>query len=370
MAGSLEGVLANIPGLSGYLAQRQMNEAAPMQDLQQLGVLTQLQAQMAARQKAAQADALDRQMRSELSALGPNPDQSALMGIAAKYAPAKDILTSQTASLDRQAARDVANTNAQAARDQRLFELQQRGQQEIERIREQAAQQRITREEADRRESIMREQMARLAASLRPPQQPQPLVQIIGDNGQPQWVERSQAIGKTPAGAGSKAEATQAGKADVDRDVMKLKLMLDTLQTGGGIVDTNKGAISNIGAAIGSSGIGQTIGGAIGTKNQSARNEMNMIRPSLLRSIMQATGMSAKQMDSNAELKLWLSTATDPTKDYQANLEALNNIAEKYGSGGFLENSRSSGGPIKPPSPQQNSTPSPRPAGGRVVVDY
>ena len=43
--------------------------------------------------------------------------------------------------------------------------------------------------------------------------------------------------------------------------------------------------------------------------------------------------MSAKQLDSNAELKLWLDAATDPERGYEANIEALNNIASKYGNG-------------------------------------
>jgi len=73
-----------------------------------------------------------------------------------------------------------------------------------------------------------------------------------------------------------------------------------------------------------------------GTFNQKSRDVISQARPLLLRSIMQATGMSAKNLDSNAELKLWLSTATDPTKGYEANMEALNNIAGKYGSGGFM----------------------------------
>ena len=58
-----------------------------------------------------------------------------------------------------------------------------------------------------------------------------------------------------------------------------------------------------------------------------------MTRPLLLQAIMKATGMSAKQMDSNAELKLYLSTATDPTKGLQANMEALDRIEKLYGSG-------------------------------------
>ena len=204
----------------------------------------------------------------------------------------------------------------------------------------------------------------------------QPLVQIMGANGQPQWVERKDAIGKTPAGAGSKAEATIAGKADVDKDVVKLKSMLDDLKAGGGITDTSEGALSNVGAYISSSPMGQAAGGAVGSKNQKARDELLMIRPSLLRSIMQSTGMSARQMDSNTELKLWLSTATDPTKSYQANIGALNSIAEKYGSGGFLENSRTSTGTITPQRRATDTTGGPNgkdrraPKAGDVVDGY
>lgn len=58
-----------------------------------------------------------------------------------------------------------------------------------------------------------------------------------------------------------------------------------------------------------------------------------MTRPLLLQAIMKATGMSAKQMDSNAELKLYLATATDPQKGLEANLEALDRIESLYGGG-------------------------------------
>ena len=79
--------------------------------------------------------------------------------------------------------------------------------------------------------------------------------------------------------------------------------------------------------------MGQAFGKAFGTKNQSARNDIAMSRPALLAALMKATGMSAKQMDSNAELKLWLSTATDPTLDVEANRRALDNIERKFLSG-------------------------------------
>lgn len=181
--------------------------------------------------------------------------------------------------------------------------------------------------------------MARLGASLRTPPQPQPLVQIVGADGKPTWVERKDAIGKTPAGAGSKAESIAAGKAEIDRDVVTLKAALDQLKEGGGITSTEKGVIPNVGSWAANTAVGQTLGSMGGTTNQKARDVVSQARPLLLRSIMQATGMSAKNLDSNAELKLWLATATDPTKGYEANIEALNNIAEKYGSGGFMDKS-------------------------------
>lgn len=87
MAGSLDGVLANIPGLGGYLAKRQMNEQAPMQDLQQLGALAQLQAQMVSQQQ-------DQQLRGALASSGGDLTkamqaaiQSGNLAGAAKLAP-------------------------------------------------------------------------------------------------------------------------------------------------------------------------------------------------------------------------------------------------------------------------------------------
>jgi hypothetical protein len=121
-----------------------------------------------------------------------------------------------------------------------------------------------------------------------------------------------------------------AGAADVDLAVGTLRDAYDRLDQGGGITNTNKGTLDNIVAGSSSSAPGQMVGKMLGTKNQSARNEIEMTRPALLAALMKATGMSAKQMDSNAELKLWMRTATDPTLDIQANRAALSKIEQKY----------------------------------------
>lgn len=146
--------------------------------------------------------------------------------------------------------------------------------------------------------------------------------------------------GREPT-AQKKSEQVDIGRDLVNSVVITLKDYYDRLNAGGGVVNQERGALPNIGARIGASAIGQTIGGAVGTKNQNIRDSIEQQRPMLLRAIMQATGMSARQLDSNAELKLWLATATDPTKGYQANMDALNNLAELFGKGGFKNKSAS-----------------------------
>ena len=52
-----------------------------------------------------------------------------------------------------------------------------------------------------------------------------------------------------------------------------------------------------------------------------------------MQAVMKASGMNAKQMDSNAELKMWIATATDTKLDRSANEDALNRLDRMYGLG-------------------------------------
>ena len=152
----------------------------------------------------------------------------------------------------------------------------------------------------------------------------------------------------------TKDAETAKGLASVDDAVMSLKGHIDELKKGGGMTSTDNGVLGNMSAYAKTTGVGQMLGSMGGTTNQRNRDSMLMTRPLLLASIMKAQGMSAKQMDSNTELKLWLSTATDPTKGYEANLEALNNIAKKYGSGALMGGNESSG-KISAAKPQERT---------------
>jgi len=128
-----------------------------------------------------------------------------------------------------------------------------------------------------------------------------------------------------------KAQTVNVGKETVNTLIGGLKDEYTKLLSNSGITSTAQPATSNIPAAIGSSGIGQMTGKLLGTENQSARNTIAQSRPLLLQAIKSATGMSAKQMDSNVELKMYLAAATDPTLDYETNIKALNQLEALYG---------------------------------------
>lgn len=133
--------------------------------------------------------------------------------------------------------------------------------------------------------------------------------------------------------AAAEAQRKATGAEDVGIALGTLRDAYNRLEKGGGITSTTNAAQDNVIPALSASGPGQMVGKLFGTQNQSARNDISMSRPALLASLMKATGMSAKQMDSNAELKLWLQTATDPTLDIQSNRRALDNIERKYITG-------------------------------------
>lgn len=137
--------------------------------------------------------------------------------------------------------------------------------------------------------------------------------------------------GKEPAAA-KEEETRGTGAQSVTDQVVNLRSLYNQLNRGGGIVNTDE--MINVGNAIQSSGLGQWTGRVFGTENQSIRNSIKQARPLLLQAIRKATGMTAKQMDSNVELQLYLSAATDPTLDYQANMMALDNLDRLYGIGG------------------------------------
>lgn len=133
--------------------------------------------------------------------------------------------------------------------------------------------------------------------------------------------------------ADQKAQTVNAGRETVDTLIAGLKDQYGILKKGGGIT-TTENTFMNVPAYLSSTAAGQATGKLFGTQNQSARNTIVQSRPLLLAAIKNATGMSAKQMDSNVELKMYLDAATNPSLDFEANMAALNQLETLYGLSG------------------------------------
>lgn len=97
--------LADIPFYGAYTQRTAQNQAAPVQQLQQVGAVLGLQKALQEQEQAKQATARRESYRQELTGLGPNPTQEQLAGVAAKYVddPSK-LMEVQQKSLDRQEA--------------------------------------------------------------------------------------------------------------------------------------------------------------------------------------------------------------------------------------------------------------------------
>jgi hypothetical protein len=148
--------------------------------------------------------------------------------------------------------------------------------------------------------------------------------------------------------AQEKADVKADAKKQLSDVVSQLKTSYDTLYEGGGITSTSAGGRENIGAKMGTSAVGQFMGSALGTKNQEQRQIIEQTRPLLLNLIKEATGMSASQMNSNAEMQMYLKAATDPKLSYEANVTALQNLDKTFGLGLLKD--------ISPPKKKQQTT--------------
>jgi hypothetical protein len=127
-------------------------------------------------------------------------------------------------------------------------------------------------------------------------------------------------------------EAKQAGKQLVDNIIASLEQNVADLEAAGGLADTDKSAIENIGPFARSTKIGQVFGSMTGSKVQSILEIMKSNRLQLLNAMKTASGMSSKAVDSNQELKTWLESFGKEGGSKQAVLQIIKNL-KSYGEG-------------------------------------
>jgi predicted nucleic acid-binding Zn ribbon protein len=269
-------------------------------------------------------------------ALRVNPTTEDMLAWASK-APGLD--TAAVAQLG------VKGAELQAARDARIAEAQVKAQERAQEMRQ--------------RQEDRLDQM-KFAASMRPER----IVNLLGPNGESVATPVSQ-VGPgaalwSPAGAKHAQDVTskETGRKGTSDTLDTLAGYYNKLNEGMGIESTQNRLGSNLGAWAGSTGIGNWAGRKFGTENASMRDSIDQTRPLLLADIKKATGMTASEMNSDKELQMWLSVATDPTKGYESNMRALQILEKKFGLGRGDEKN----------NPFLNAPPAA--VGANVTVDY
>ena len=146
----------------------------------------------------------------------------------------------------------------------------------------------------------------------------------------------------------TKGKAVGQAKENVTTLASEMAKGYKDLKDKNAIKSTEAGAGSNLSASSQSSMVGQFLGSTFGTEEQDIRDYIKSQRPLLVQAMVKATGMSAQQINSNAELKNMLDAATDPAKGYESNIRALNGLNRMFGTG-------------NPILPGADGTPSPAP---------
>jgi len=271
--------------LSGYTAAQDRNAAAGTRQIQEYGVLQRIIAQQQAAQLAEKQAQAQQQFRTEELGL----KREALTGQRDATAAQRELTreTNQARLAEQQAAREQRATDAAENRRLRMDEIRMR-----------LSESSIAREE---RAALQRE-MALMKAANSPEMR--------------------------------KKEEKVEGKRLVSETLSKLREDYEAYEKIGADIDPSRNFASNIVNRVASSSIGQAAGGAIGSQEQTIRDQINAKRAMLMAALKQATGMGATQLNSDRELQFYLNMATDPSRGRAANKEALDHLEKTYGLGG------------------------------------
>lgn len=120
-----------------------------------------------------------------------------------------------------------------------------------------------------------------------------------------------------------------------------LKIMLDgykNLITEGAAVQTLSkdsdwgDVLQNISAAVSSTGVGQKIAGAAGTRAQAARESMNRVLPLMFGSLRGLLGMTGKELDTPKEKEFYMKALPSAGVSIGSNLDNIEELSNRFGN--------------------------------------
>jgi len=160
-----------------------------------------------------------------------------------------------------------------------------------------------------------------------------------------------------PITVGTKTQVK--GQSNVETTLGKMMDKYNKLDQLEAIPSSSRGALSNIAAYAAGTTVGQEVEKARATPAQQQRNELKALRRSLLKDIMSATGASAKELDSNFELKSMLESLSDETMDIDSVRRIIADLSARYGRGG-----------VSAPEEAAPALAAPAAAAGPQVIDF
>jgi hypothetical protein len=134
--------------------------------------------------------------------------------------------------------------------------------------------------------------------------------------------------------------AINQAKQRVSDIITKINDSYNNLDKYGVIQNPKKGVIDNLGAGALSSDMGQFLSNKLGTEAASERNSIDSARSTLVPMIMKSSGLTGTQINSEAELRQFLKSLTDPKNDIQSVRKQLDNLDKLYGTGTVFKDSQ------------------------------
>lgn len=169
-----------------------------------------------------------------------------------------------------------------------------------------------------------------------------------------------------PLTIGAKKQAV--GQSNVETTLDKMMEKYNRLDALKAIPSAQRGVAENIPAYLAGTTFGQEVEKARATPAQQQRNELKALRRALLKDIMAATGASAKELDSNFELKSMLESLSDETMDIDSVRRIIADLSARYGKGAIKAPEEAL---IAPAAPSTGKTITRRGTyNGRPVVEY
>jgi len=181
------------------------------------------------------------------------------------------------------------------------------------------------------------------APTVAPVAQPAPLPAVP-----PMTVEQ-------PLTVGTKKQAV--GQSNVESTLDKMMEKYNRLDALEAIPSAKRGVLANAAAYAAGTTAGQEIEKVRATPAQTERNELKSLRRALLKDIMAATGASAKELDSNFELKSMLESLSDETMDIDSVRRIIADLSARYGKGALKAPEEAPIAPAAPPTAPANRPP-------------